>query len=315
MTAEAKSTATPPPSSSIQAPPPLPPRQPPTPTPARSAAGLAPSSAYPSPLPLPSQGRTRVAALATTAARPAALRAPPPPPSTTARRHPSFDEAPEVAALRSAVCSPCPPPSPRHHGVVRANASSARAGAGPRGHARRTPGRGGNFMVGGARTMEALSKVIQKIRVARDGHLGYGPGDRFRLLRATRQAARHLAAGVSFTRQGASRLELPMSALKEHEPSLKACVASWGACSLLSSHVKNATGMGPRCRSDGEPVDCDGDGKNGVMVLMVAWCERGRFGVRRDETLRRPGVGGRHVAMVGGASSVDGRAGLMSGRD
>lgn len=176
-------------------------------------------------------------------------------------------------------------------------------------------GAGGLLHGRGRHVGEAPSRVIQKIRVARDGHLGYGPGDRLRLLRATRRAARHLAAGVPSTRQGASRLELAISALEQNEPPLKACVASWGACCLLSSHVKNAIGRGPRCRSDRESVDCEGDGEDVVMVPMVAWRGRGPPGVRRDESLRGRGVEGRHVAVVGGASSVEGRAVLTGGRD
>lgn len=43
------------------------------------------------------------------------------------------------------------------------------------------------------------------------GLLGYGPGERLRLLKAARRGARHLAAGVLVTRQGARRLELAIS--------------------------------------------------------------------------------------------------------
>lgn len=93
-------------------------------------------------------------------------------------------------------------------------------------------------MLGGTKTVEAPSKFVLKIRVAREGHEGYGPGDRLRVLTAIRRAARHLAAGVSSSRQEASRLELAMFASEDDGPPLMACVGRRGAFFEPSSHLQ-----------------------------------------------------------------------------
>ncbi|KAK1867555.1 hypothetical protein I4F81_010061 [Pyropia yezoensis] len=105
----------------------------------------------------------------------------------------------------------------------------------------RTIGRGGYFWAGGVRSVPAPGPVIQKIRIARDSHLGYHPGD-MRLLQAARRAAKHLTRGVSFTRQTNARMARAIAALEEEQPALQRCIGCWGACSFLSSHLRNVSG-------------------------------------------------------------------------
>lgn len=188
----------------------------------------------------------------------------------------------------------------------------------------RTIGRGGYFWAGGVRSVPAPGPVIQKIRIARDSHLGYHPGDRLRLLQAARRAAKHLTRGVSFTRQTNARMARAIAALEEEQPALQRCIGCWGACSLLSSHLRNVSG---------DVIDGGGGGEGSrdvhdlgvgnvrlVPVLLPSGGGSSSSLVERVEGElarrlspvggREPGVQGRGVALVSGGR--EGEAGTGS---
>lgn len=103
-------------------------------------------------------------------------------------------------------------------------------------------GEGGYFFPSGTRSVVAPGRVVQNIRIARDGYLGYGPADRVRLLGATRRASRHLAREVSFRRQTQPMLKRAIVPLEDAAPASQQCIGCWGACALLSAHLRNVSG-------------------------------------------------------------------------
>jgi len=106
----------------------------------------------------------------------------------------------------------------------------------------RTSGRGDFFLPGAAFWSEsAPSGSIMKIKMAKDGMLGYKIQDRPRLLAAARRAMReNLKLAKSFKRKTVESQERAIKALEAAEPPLTRSIGSWGACSLLSRALANS---------------------------------------------------------------------------